>query len=255
MLDGEIEAERTGRAENAHHSQCQPQRGRERLGVEAGERQAGHGCDQARAEGNAFGWLCAREDARPDHVDRKAGDAHQATGKTDEIDVLGVAKRVDRNDHTGEADEQGQSLLWGDALAQKNCRQQGDDHRRGEDKDVEHGQREMTEGDNDADIVRHVEQGTKHLADHRARAQIAKPAAHRGLQRQRDRHEESHEGNYLFWRQAVLPDPLDATVAEHPAGEAEDSKEDGGQVGDPGFHRGSPHWAAWDREKIQENMT
>ena len=36
----------------------------------------------------------------------------------------------------------------------------------------------------------------------------------------------AHEGYDLFGRQAVLPDPLDATVAQHPAGEAEDSKRD-----------------------------
>ncbi len=134
----------------------------------------------------------------------KQADAHHATGETDEIDALDVAKRVDRNDHTAEADEQGQSFFPRDALAKKTCRKQGDDHRRGEDEDVEHGQRKMAEGDHDADVIRHVEHGAQHLADHRARAQVAEPAAHRGLQRQRDRHEETHEGNNLLGRQAVL---------------------------------------------------
>lgn len=255
VLDGEIEAECPGRTEDAHHSQRQQERGRERMGVDTGERQASHCRDYAGAEGKALRRLGAREHARPNHVDRKAGDADQATCKTDEIDVLGVAERVDRNDHTAETNKQGQSFLWGDALAKKAGREQGDNHRRGEDEDVEHGQREMAEGYHDADIVRHVEQGTQYLADDRARAQIAKPAAHCSLQRQRDRHEEPHEGDDLLGRQAVLSDPLDATVAEHPEGEAEDSKEHGSQVGDAGFHRGSSHRAARDREKIQENIT
>jgi len=226
VLDGEVEAECAGRAENAHHSQHQPKRGRKRLGMEAGERQACHGRNHARAEREALGRFGAREHARPNHVDRKACDAHQATGETDEIDVLDVAKRVNRNDHAAEADQQSQSLLPCDALAEKDGRKQGDNHRRGEDEDVEHGQREMAKGNNDADIVRHVQQRAQNLANHRARAQIAQSVAHRSLQRERDRHEETHEGNNLVWRQAVLPNPLDATVAEHPAGEAKNSKED-----------------------------
>jgi hypothetical protein len=53
----------------------------------------------------------------------------------------------------------------------------------------------------------------------------------------------------------ILPDPLDATVAEHPTGEAEDSKKDGGQVGDTGFHRAPSIRAVRDKENIQSDIT
>jgi len=113
----------------------------------------------------------------------------------------------------------------------------------------------MAEGDDDADVVGHVERGAQHLADHRTRAEIAETAARCGLQHERDRHEEAHEGNNLFGREAVLADPLDATVAEHPTGEAEDGNEDGGQVGDAGFHWGPSRGAGQVGEMIQSDMT
>jgi hypothetical protein len=112
----------------------------------------------------------------------------------------------------------------------------------------------MAQGDYNTNNVRHIEHRAQYLANHRARAQTVKTAAHSGLQRKRDRHKDTHEGNDLGWRQAVLPDPLDATVAEHPAGESKNSKEDGGQVGDAGFHRDSSRRVVRDGEKLQENM-
>jgi hypothetical protein len=87
------------------------------------------------------------------------------------------------------------------------------------------------------------------------RAQTAQVAAHGGLQRERQRHEAAHEGDYLVGRQAVLPDPLDATVAQHPAGEAGDSESDGGQIGNAGFHRDHSRWAVLDKDKFQSDMT
>src|ERR1039457_7394447 len=88
----------------------------------------------------------------------------------------------------------------------------------------------MAEGNDDADVVRHVQKGAQHLAHHRVRTQIAEVAAHSGLQRERQRYEQTHECDDLFGWQPILPDPLDATVAEHPTGEAEDSKKNGSQV-------------------------
>jgi hypothetical protein len=61
VLDGDIEAERATCAEDAHHSQRQPERARERSGVEAGERQAGYGRHQSGAECKALGRFGARQ--------------------------------------------------------------------------------------------------------------------------------------------------------------------------------------------------
>jgi hypothetical protein len=255
VLDCDIEAERAGCAEDAHHSQRQPERERERVRVEAGERETGHGRDQAGAESKALWRFGARKHAGPDHVDRKAGDAYKATDEADEIDPLGMAPGGDRDDHAAKADEQGKNLPGGDAFAKNDGREHGDGERRGEDKDVEHGQREMAESNNDADVVRHVQKGAQYLAHRGARTQIAKIAAHCGPQRERERHEETHAGDDFFRWQAVLPDPLDATIAEHPTGEAEDCKKDRGQVGDAGFHGDPPRRGVRVREKIQPDMT
>jgi hypothetical protein len=58
------------------------------------------------------------------------------------------------------------AFLGGDAFIKQDGREHGDDQRRSEDKDVEHGQREMAEGDDHADVVCHVQQGAQHLAHH-----------------------------------------------------------------------------------------
>jgi len=113
VLDGDIEAERATCAEDAHHSQRQPERARERSGVEAGERQAGYGRHQSGAECKALGRFGARQYARPDDVDRKAGDAHQATEQADEVDALRMAPGGDRDDHAAKTDEKGKSFPGG----------------------------------------------------------------------------------------------------------------------------------------------
>jgi hypothetical protein len=91
---------------------------------------------------------------------------------------------------------------------------------------------EVSERDDDADVVCHVEAGAGNLAAEPVRAQDMLLATRESVDGEKDCHEEPKEGDHLVGRKAGLADELDGGIGEHPEGEAREREANCLKIGD-----------------------
>jgi hypothetical protein len=114
---------------------------------------------------------------------------------------------------------------------QKNGGEQRDHNGGHEDEDVEEGKGEVSERDDDADVVCHVEAGAGNLAAEPVRAQDMLLATRESVDGE-NCHEEPKESDHLVGRKAGLARELDGGIGEHPEGEAREREANCFEIGD-----------------------
>lgn len=183
-------------------------------------------------KGETLGRFGLGEDAGPYHVGGEAGDADNAGGEADPVAFACAAPGMHGDDDSGETCNDRHALLPGQTLVQKNGGEQRDHDGGHEDEDVEEGEGEMSERDDDADVVCHVEAGAGNLAAEPVRAQDTLLATRESVDGEKDGHEEPKEGDHLVGRKTGLADKLDGGIGEHPEGEAGEREANCLEIGD-----------------------
>jgi len=164
VTEGNEEADASCRAEGAGCHEGKQQSRTDGLGVPEEGDEAGCGHHDSGEDGEALGSFSLGEDAGPHHVDGEAGDADETCRVPDPIALAGGAEGTDGDDDAGESDGDGERLAQAGVLVEEDGREDGDDHGRQEDEDVEERERNMAQGNHDADVVGEVETGAYELA-------------------------------------------------------------------------------------------
>lgn len=98
MPESDEEADASRGAEGARQKQRKKQSRRKRFGVPERAAKAGNGHHDSGEDGEALGSFRLSEDAGPDHVDRKAGDANHASRVADPIAPARGTEGIDGDD-------------------------------------------------------------------------------------------------------------------------------------------------------------
>jgi hypothetical protein len=145
-----------GGTAGAGGKQGKEQPGSDWLSVQGHAGESGDSQHNSRKDGEALGGFSLGENAGPDHVDGEAGDAHKARGVTDPIALTGGTEGIDGHHNAGKADGDGQCFAKTGVLVKEDGGENGDDRGRQEDKDIEERERNVAQGDDDAEVVGEV---------------------------------------------------------------------------------------------------
>ena len=234
VTEGDEEADAAGRAAGAGDKERQEQAGRDGLGMPRHASEAGDGQHDSGKDGEAFGGFSLCEHARPDHVDGEAGDAHHACGVADPVALAGGAEGIDGEDDAGESDGDGERFTQARVFAEEEGREQGDDPGGQEHEDVEERERNVAQGDDDADIVGEVEAGARELTTGPAWPERCEFAARESISRQEEGDEEAEKSDDFVGGKGRAANVFDDAVGKDPAGESADGEQDRGEIGGAG---------------------
>jgi hypothetical protein len=127
VAEGDEEADASGGTTGTGGEERQEQSGRDGLGMPRHAGEAGDGQHESGKDGEAFGGFSLGENARPDHVDGEAGDAHHTCGVADPVALAGGAEGIDGEDDSEKADGDGERFAQARVFAEEDGGEDGDD--------------------------------------------------------------------------------------------------------------------------------